>query len=352
MLHHVGVRPYLLVGITRQTAVGGSEEAVGVGETVRTGGPTGTVAACTTDFTENLAPFLNLRIIEMTGGGHSQTAVPNHQVDVIIVTHLSRQILVHQVVVYICFRIARNVVFREVGIEMGLDLGVLRSHAGVGFRHVVIATVAARHIGDVPDGVRTRAVLQRTTGAGVSETLRMVGFAVQSRGGPIVTRPHRRVQFRTRIVFTLILSLQRVVRNSIQQTRTIDADRRFKTHFFGSVSDGRAVRFQRNVVGGGRNIDFGINQAVRFAVGKTVAPLIRIVYPGNLNLAFVDRSLERRHSLGLRHTGKRRDVVVVLIRNHQKIAVAPIARGVTVHTFTMTVPRVTSDARTADVQRS
>ena len=70
VLDHVGVGPYLLVGIARQTLVGGGEEVVGVGEAVVAGGPAGTVAGGAADLAKQLASPLHGRVVEVAEGGH------------------------------------------------------------------------------------------------------------------------------------------------------------------------------------------------------------------------------------------------------------------------------------------
>ena len=92
VLHHVGVRPDLLVRVARQTLVTRSEESVGVCEAVGAGGPTGTVAGGASNLAEEFAPALDGGVLQVARCGHGQTAVPNHKVGIIVIAHLNGKV--------------------------------------------------------------------------------------------------------------------------------------------------------------------------------------------------------------------------------------------------------------------
>ena len=81
VLDHVGIGPYLLVGIARQTAVGVGEETRRVGELVAAGGPRRAVALRAAYAAEELAPAPDVGVVEVARGRHGQSAVPHHEVD-------------------------------------------------------------------------------------------------------------------------------------------------------------------------------------------------------------------------------------------------------------------------------
>ena len=105
VLHHVRVGPNLLIGIARHVGVG--EEAVGVLDIVAARGPRGTMASGATHFGKQPFAFLELVGRGIASGRNGQTAVPNHQVLVLLGRHLGFERLARQVRMDVALEIAR-----------------------------------------------------------------------------------------------------------------------------------------------------------------------------------------------------------------------------------------------------
>ena len=252
VLYEVGVRPYLLVRIARHVAVG-KEEAGRVLNVVLASGPRRTVTGGTANLREQLLALLEVLGRGVAGSRHSQSAMPYHEVLVLFASHLGVELLAGQVGVDVAFEVARvplrmclgGVNTVDILGKTGLHLGVLRRRGGIvrtGQVEVVVATVGARHVGDVPNGVGTGGVEYRATRKGVgiaahilgAVALQRVGVVAVPRTGRLV--PHGGVQ---RVgtsdaveVVALRLPLCRdgVVGDGVGQTSTINADGRLEQH--------------------------------------------------------------------------------------------------------------------------
>ena len=345
MLDEVRVRPNLLIWVTRQARVSHREEARRVGEVVRSRGPGRTVAIGTTHIAEKLAATLNGGVLEVACRRDSQSAMPDHKVDIILVAHLGRELGAHKIIVDILLDIARLVPLGEIFIETSLDIWVLGRDLSILGSNIMRALVGTSHVGDIPDGVGARSVLERATGESIGVAFRMVGIAIEGRWSPVGACPHGRIELNARVRLPLILSLERIVGNSVDK-----ADKPFEVDF--GIVVGRAGRLERDIIGRGRDGDFGIDKLVAFAVGELVAPLVGIGEPRDLNLVLIDRRLEGSHRLGLRHAGKSGDIVIVLVGNHEEVTVAPVVGTVTVHTAAVTIARVAGDTAAADIDRT
>ena len=279
--------------------------------------------------------------------------MPHHEVYIVLVTHLrhfhlGRNLVVHhQVVVDVGLHVAREVVLWEVVVELGLHIGVLRGLGSVGSGHVVTHLGTVSHVGDVPDGIGARGVLQGTTRKGIGVFLGMCGVAIQARRSPVATSPHSGVDAVLHIVvviFLLILCLQRVIGDGIDEAGAIDADGGLETHHHIAVGDVVAAHLQRDIVGFLGNINLRIREVIRLAVGELVTPFVGIAQPVDLDLGLVDGRLEGCDSLGLRHARQGAEVSVVAVGDDEQVAIAPVVGTVTVHLHAMAVARVASDA--------
>ena len=223
MLDHIGVRPDSLVRITRKPRIVVLEETVRIRDIVLSGNPAWTVARGATDLSEKFLAFDDLRIVQIPGRRNSQPSVPDHKVGIFLIRHLRLEILGHQIIINILLNIPRLVLVREIFVEILLDIRILRSHLGVGRRHIVVTPVASGHVGDVPDGVRSGGVLQRATAQRVSETLRMGSLAVKA--CPLAICEYGRIQFGTSRLLLGVLRLEIIVINRVQKPDSINADR-------------------------------------------------------------------------------------------------------------------------------
>ena len=195
-------------------------------------------------------------------------------------------------------------------LDVADDCGILALCLGPGGSAVEPVTVAAGDVGDVPDGIGTGTVLQRTTRHGVGELLHdalavvvALGVVVRStivgRGGKVVgcLVPHGGIQVDVGS-FLAVLLAHVVVADGIEQTGTIDTDGRLQAYLIIS-------RYRIGVEGGGRNGHLRIDEAVLLAVGeghRETAGHLADILPFYLDLVLVNRSLEGRHGLRLRHT--------------------------------------------------
>ena len=231
VLHHVGVGINHLVGILRQGAVVGLDH-VGSPVPVVAGRPLRTVTGGATDFVEHLFAPLYDGVVEVAGTGHGQTAVPYHVLPEEAVAHLGLEVVVGIVELMGSGGEQGSHGFGNAGIgtvvvigrvRIGLDLGnhvrVFRHGLCPGCRRVEVGTVAAAHVGNVPDGIGSGTVLQRGTGEGISEALdflRAVGQGVPGRGGPVVgfLVPHGGIQFHVGRLAG-ILCFQRIIGNGV-----------------------------------------------------------------------------------------------------------------------------------------
>ena len=101
-----------------------------------------------------------------------------------------------------------------------------------------------------------------------------------------------------------------------------------------------------------RDDDLRIDKAVRLSVRELVAPFVGIFKPVYLDVAFIDRSLERSHRKSLRHSGDRTEVSVCVVGDYQKVAVAVLVSLVLGLTLAVTVVRVAVEASATDHQRA
>ena len=349
VLYHVGIGPDGLVGILRQQlgVVAVLGQAVGVGvclggsihpHVVGTCRPRRAVALCTAYLCEQRLAALHVGIIQIAGGRNGQTAVPHHELVVLLVRHLLfalvvfvvQQILLERALeahigcVQYLIDTSLDAFVRAVGIvrmqdaqrrlavllDVADDCGILTLCLGPGGSAVEPVTVAAGDVGDVPDGIGTGTVLQRTTRHGVGELLHdalavvvALGVVVRStivgRGGKVVgcLVPHGGIQVDVGS-FLAVLLAHVVVADGIEQTGTIDTDGRLQAYLIIS-------RYRIGVEGGGRNGHLRIDEAVLLAVGeghRETAGHLADILPFYLDLVLVNRSLEGRHGLRLRHT--------------------------------------------------
>ncbi len=176
VLYEVGVGPNLLVREAGHIAV--LEETRGVLQFVLARGPRRTVALGATDLREEFLALLDFGIVQVTRSRYCQTAVPNHQLLELLVGHLDRQVLRHQVIIDIFLHVARVVLavcllaLRQPGNPCGelvLHVRILRSLLGVIGCHVVETAVGTGYVGDVPDSVCTCSVHQRSARHRVGE---------------------------------------------------------------------------------------------------------------------------------------------------------------------------------------
>ena len=252
--------------------------------------------------------------------------------------------------------------------EASLYLGVLRRLRGIvrsGKVEVVVATVRTCHIGDVPDGVGTGGVEDRTARQGIgiaAHVLRAVALQrVRVVALPGVRRlvPHGGVQgvglADTVEVLALRLPLggDVLVGDGVGETGAVDADGRLQQH-----ADLRIVlrlvecdvlaatsHHHRGIVSRIGNCHLRVNERVAFTVGELVAPLVGIVVPRYLDLILVDRRFERFDGASLRHTGHRADIGIGgLVVDNEQIAVAVGVGLVFRLTGSMTVAGMTVEA--------
>ena len=195
-------------------------------------------------------------------------------------------------------------------LDVADDFGILALCLGPGGGAVEPVAVAAGDVGDVPDGIGSGTVLQRATRHGVGELLDdalaavvvlgvVIGRTVVGSGGEVVGGlvPHGGVQVDVGSL-PAILFAHVVVADGIQQTGTIDTDGRLQAYLIIS-------RYRIGVEGGGRNGHLRIDEAVLLAVGeghRETAGHLADILPFYLDLVLVNRSLEGRHGLRLRHT--------------------------------------------------
>ena len=348
MLNEVAVRPYFLVRIAREASVGRLEEARGVGELVVAGGPTGAMARGATQFAEQFSATLGLRVVEVASGRDSQAAVPNHEVDIVAVAHLGGESVAEEIVADIGGGVTRFVPLREIGVEPSLNVGVVGRGVGVdrgSEAEVVAALVATVDVGDIPDGVAARGILERAAGERIGEALGVVGVAIVGRGGPVVARPESRVEVGAGVVFPLILSFERIVGYGIDEASAVDADGSFEAE--SQLAVGSYQRSVESILG---DVDLGIDETVAFAVVELVAPLVGVVEPGDLDFILVDGSLERRDSLSLRHASDRGFVAVGgAVVDDEEVAVGPVVGAVALHASAVAIARVAGFAARADI---
>ena len=231
VLHHVGVGIDHLVGILRQRSVVGLDH-VGSPVPVIAGYPLWPVTGGTTDFVEHLFAPLYDCIVEVAGTGYGQTAVPYHVLPEETVAHLGLEVVVGIVELVGSGSKQGSHGFGNAGIgavvvvgrgRIGLDLGnhvrILRHGLCPGSCRVEVGTVAAAHVGNVPDGIGSGTVLQRGTGEGISEALdflRAVGQGVPGRSSPVIGFfvPHGGIQFHVGRLAG-ILCFQRIIGNGV-----------------------------------------------------------------------------------------------------------------------------------------
>ena len=146
----------------------------------------------------------HIGVVKVAGGGHGKSAVPNHKVAVVVVAHFGLGNVLRLAVncLFSC-QIAINIVLNalvglfggEVVVKFGLNVRVFRRCGGIGGRHIMVAAVGTRHVGNVPNGVGACGVEQRTARQGVGEPFG-VFLARQARilAGPIGAVPNGVVQ--------------------------------------------------------------------------------------------------------------------------------------------------------------
>ena len=181
----------------------------------------------------------------VAGRRHSQSAMPDHEVLILLLRHLGIQILAGQIGLDVACQVAcmplRMLLLRvdavDVFREASLDLRVLRGLLGIILAskvEIVVAAVRTRHVGDVPDGIGTSTVEHGTTAQGIGVAahilraiaLQRVAVVALPRIGSLI--PHGGVE---RDVRRLGLPLCRdvFVGNGIEQARAIDADSGLQT---------------------------------------------------------------------------------------------------------------------------
>ena len=309
---------------------------------------------------EEFLAALHFGVVHVAGGGDGQTTVPHHEVHIVLVFHLrqfhlGRDLVVHhQVVVDVGFHIAGEVVLREIVVELGLHIGVLRGFGGVGGGHVVAHFGAVRHVGDVPDGVGAGSVLQGAACEGVGVFLGVGGVAVIARRSEVGAGPHRGIEsvgHEAVVVFLLVLRSQRVVGNGVNQASAIDADGRFQTADEIAVGDGLATHFERYIESVFGNVNLWIGEAITFTIRELVAPFIGVAQPIDLDFGLVHGCLERRDGLGLGHSSVTAQVGVVAVGEDEQVAVAPVVGAIAVHPHSVAIAGMAGDATAADVER-
>ena len=138
----------------------------------------------------------------------------------------------------------------------------------------------------------------------------------------------------TACLLLLIFRTKRIIRNSIQQSGSVNTDCSLQTYIIvGRLGIGINIsRIDRH---------FRINQFIRFSVIKLISVRIRMILPCNFNPLFVHRRQKRSYRLTLRHTGQLRNISIsVFIIYDKKITIAVIVGTVSVHSFTMSVSRM------------
>jgi len=145
------------------------------------------------------------------------------------------------------------------------------------------------------------------------------------------------------------LCLDILVVDGVEQSRAIDADGRLQAHV---VVLGLGI----GVEGRLRDAHLGIDERILLAVlelhGQSALHL-RHVLPLNRDLALVDRCLEGRHGLRLRHARHLRDVgIVVRMIDDQQVAVANLVGTILGLALAVTVGGVAGDARVTHPGRS
>ena len=193
-------------------------------------------------------------------------------------------------------------------LHLGVFGGILRIDCTVQVQ-IMVTTVRARHIGDVPDSVGSRRIHDRTTSQSVRKTLRTPLRVVL-----VVTRLLESTVEECRIKsvlqlavssFLLVLCNNIRVSDGIQKACAIHADRVLQQHLI-------TLRFQQSirvavalVIHIYRRVwhsNLRINQLIRLAVGELVSMLVHSRKPFHSNLTRVQRSLKRRYAKQLRHT--------------------------------------------------
>ena len=291
--------------------------------------------------------------------------MPDHEIGVLLVTHLHREFLVHQEVIYVLLNIPGKPLIshvREIGLhemfKSRLDILVLGCRKGIGLCHVVIPAVRTGHIGDVPDGIRTRTVLESTAAEGIGEPERM--FFIRTEGSiGILLHPFAVLtegviheilaQLLLHLLGLCILRFQRIIGNGVKKPASVDADGGFEAY-----TDFRDIQchslpvsggLDRDIIGIRRDDDLRIDETVCLPVRELVAPLVGIIHPVDLYLRLVKRSLERGDGLRLRHTRERCEVGIgLLVIEDKEIAVAHLVIAVRCRPLAVSVPRMAHEA--------
>ena len=297
VLYQVGVRPYFLVRIAGQFGAAG-EESAGVGVAVFTGCPAGSVAIAAPHLGKQLLAPLYRGVVEIACCRYSQSPVPYHQVGVVFVAHLDRQVGRHQIVVDVLFDSGLGFPFGEIVVEASLNLGVFRRLLGIGLSHVMIAAVRTGHVGDVPDGVGAGGILQGAAAEGIGEPIGVLlartsvaGAVVAVLAYPLAVLEDFGVQCEI-VVFLLfgIFGFQVLVVDGIEQSRAVDADGRLEPDIYLVGRKGAAVGGDEvYIVGVGGNRHFGVDQFIGGTVGKGISPAVGIRFPGNLDFIRIYR---------------------------------------------------------------
>ena len=277
VLNHIRIGPDGLVRIAWQHLRGILADALCVGlrrgvypHIVGTRLPRRTMTLCTAYLVEQLLAALHLRFVQVTGGRNGQSAVPYHELIVLLVAHLVLSMIgspLEQVLVEGFLlanrRTAQNLVHTlldtcigavgivgmqdarllgTVRLDIGNDIIVLALCLGPCRRGVEPVAVGTCHVGDVPDGIGSSSVLQRATRHGIGEALQRTMVAMKTArivvGCRIICRcleltglliPHGGVQFDIRSFFGP-LGLDVFVADSVDESCTIDTNGRLQTH--------------------------------------------------------------------------------------------------------------------------
>ena len=164
----------------------------------------------TTQFGEELLAALNVSVVQIASGRNSQTTVPHHELIVLLVGHLLltivggtlEQILVEGLLLgdgrtaqYLVDAVGNASVgaVSIVGMQDAQWRGTILLDIFDDFRILALrlspcrcgvkpVAVGARHVGDVPNGIGTSTILQRSTRHGIGEALQRTVVATMLAG--------------------------------------------------------------------------------------------------------------------------------------------------------------------------
>ena len=181
----------------------------------------------------------------------------------------------------------------------------------------MIAAVAASYIGDVPHGIGSCCILQRSAAQGIRKSERMelsfvgkVRIDICNLGVAVLLYPFsvfekslvQAVLHVTILLFLSILCFQIFVADGIQQAGTVNADSRFQQDFIITQTADDTFVFGIDRVWSESHLR--IFQIVTLTIGKLVAPLVGIFFPFDNDFAFVQRGFEGLGGMSLWHSGQ------------------------------------------------